>query len=279
VTWKEFFRRATRHRLFMVGGVMVILLALTSILAGVLAPYDPYEQHHSERLSPPSTKFLLGSDWAGRDSLSRLIFGTRITLTIATSAVALAGSMGIALGLVSGYFGGPIDSLVSAATNMLFAFPSLVLALAIVALLGVSTRNLILALALIYIPIMARITRGAVLSVRELPYTEAAVSIGCSSRRILLRHVLPNVMAPIIVQLTIGFSWCVLAEAGLTYLGFGAQPPDASWGMILNEGRDTVILSPWSSVFGGLFIGFAVLGFNFLGDGLRDILDPTLRSR
>jgi ABC-type dipeptide/oligopeptide/nickel transport system permease subunit len=183
------------------------------------------------------------------------------------------------LGLLAGYFGGWVDAVIVAISDVIFAFPSLALALTISVLLGASTQNLILALAILYTPRMARITRGAVLSIKERDYAEAAVAVGCPTRRILLRHILPNVAAPVLVQLTIGFSWCVLAEAGLTYLGFGAQPPDASWGMVLNEGRRTLILSAWPSIFAGLFIAVAVLGFNFLGDGLRDILDPTLRHR
>ncbi len=276
---REFWRRASRDKLFLVGAVIVLTLTLAAIFANLVSPYDPYEQHLDERLAVPSSKFLLGSDWAGRDTLSRLIYGTRITITIAVSVVALAGLAGILLGLLAGYFGGGLDALIVGLADVIFAFPSLVLALAIAVLLGVSTRNLILALAILYTPTMTRITRSAVLTVKERVYTEAAVAVGCPTARVLFRHILPNVMAPVTVQLTVGFSWCILSEAGLTYLGFGAQPPDASWGMVLSEGRSTFLMSPWASLFAGVFIGIAVLGFNFLGDGLRDILDPTLRHR
>jgi peptide/nickel transport system permease protein len=276
---REFWKRASTDKLFVVGGVIVLILAFVAIFADVLAPYDPYETRVSDRLAPPGAEFLLGTDWAGRDLLSRLIVGTRITLVIAFSVVTLAGLSGIAVGLLAGYLGGPVDAVITGITDILFAFPSLALALAIAVLLGVSTENLILALAIIYAPTMVRITRGAVLAVREQVYVEAATLVGCSTPRILSRHILPNVIAPAIVQLTVGFSWCILAEAGLTYLGFGAQPPDASWGMVLNQGRSTIWVSIWSSLFAGIFIGVAVLGFNFLGDGLRDILDPTLRHR
>lgn len=276
---QEFWRRASRDRLFLVGAALVLLLALAGVFADVVSPYDPYEQHLDERLVPPNSKFLMGTDWAGRDSLSRLIYGTRITLAIAASVVALAGAAGILLGLLAGYLGGVPDALVVALADLIFSFPSLALALAIAVLLGVSTRNLVVALAILYTPTMTRITRGAVLSVKERVYAEAARAVGCSTPRILLRHILPNVMAPVIVQLTVGFSWCILSEAGLTYLGFGAQPPDASWGMVLSEGRPTFLMAPWPSFWAGLFIAVAVLGFNFLGDGLRDILDPTLRHR
>lgn len=276
---REFWKRASTDKLFVVGGIIVLILAFVAVFADVLAPYDPYETRVSDRLAPPGAEFLLGTDWAGRDLLSRLIVGTRITLVIAFSVVTLAGLSGIAVGLLAGYLGGPVDAVITGITDILFAFPSLALALAIAVLLGVSTENLILALAIIYAPTMVRITRGAVLAVREQVYVEAAMLVGCSIPRILSRHILPNVIAPAIVQLTVGFSWCILAEAGLTYLGFGAQPPDASWGMVLNQGRSTIWISIWSSLFAGIFIGIAVLGFNFLGDGLRDILDPTLRHR
>jgi len=276
---RDFWRRACREKLLLVGGLLVATLAFAGLSAELVSPYKPNEQHLNRRLEAPSSTFLLGTDWAGRDVLSRLVHGTSITLTIAVSVVALAGAAGVLLGLLGGYFGGVLDAVVVAVTNVVFSFPSLILALAIATLLGVSTQNLILALAILYTPTMARITRASVLAVREQSYTEAAHAVGCSTPRILFRYILPNVAAPIIVQLTVGFSWCILTEAGLTYLGFGAQPPDASWGMVLSEGRSTFLFLPYPSLFAGLFIGIAVLGFNFLGDGLRDILDPTLRSR
>jgi len=265
--------------MLMVGAGLVLLLALLAVGADVIAPHDPYEQYVTERLLPPGRDFLLGTDWAGRDLLSRLIFGARITLSIAFAVVALAGSAGVLVGLLAGYIGGALDSAIAGVVDMLFAFPALALAMAIAVLLGVSTRNLILALAIIYAPTMVRVTRGAVLAVREQEYVNAALAAGCTTSRVLFRYILPNVMAPVLVQLTLGFSWTVLSEAGLTYLGFGAQAPDASWGMVLNEGRSTLMLSPWASLWAGIFIAVSVLGFNFLGDGLRDVLDPTLRNR
>jgi peptide/nickel transport system permease protein len=274
---KDLLRRAARSRLAVIGGTVVATLALMGLLADYVAPHNPYQQNLSHRLAPPTAEYLLGTDWAGRDTLSRLIHGTRITFAISLSMVTLAGVVGVFLGIVGGYYGGIVDSLVVAVADVFFAFPSLVLALAIASLLGVSTRNLVFALAVIYTPIVTRITRGAVLATKNQDYVEAAIALGSSTPHILWRHILPNIVAPVTVQLTIGFSWTILAEAGLTYLGFGAQPPDASWGMVLNEGRSNVLISPWPSLFAGMFIGVAALGFNFLGDGLRDVLDPSLR--
>ncbi|MCJ7624167.1 MAG: ABC transporter permease, partial [Anaerolineaceae bacterium] len=238
---------------------------------------SPFEQHLTDRLQSPSTNYLLGTDWAGRDTLSRLIFGSQITLKISFSTVFLSGICGISLGLLAGYFGGFTDTVITAFTNLIFSFPSLILALTISVLLGPSTSNMIVVLSILYTPNMIRMTRGATFSVKEQEYVIAARATGCSVFHIMLRHILPNLIAPVLVQLTIGFSWCILAEAALTYLGFGAQPPDASWGAILNEGRPTIWVSAWPSIFAGVFIGIAVLGFNFTGDGLRDILDPTQR--
>jgi peptide/nickel transport system permease protein len=198
---------------------------------------------------------------------------------ISFSVVALSGLVGVTLGLLAGYFGGAADMVITALTNTIFAFPALVLALAIAVLLGPSTPNLILVLAILYAPNIIRITRGTVLGLREQVYIDAAVVVGSPSGRILLRHILPNAMPTALVQLTLGFSFAILSETSLTYLGFGAQPPDATWGTILNEGRVTIWESAWPSLFAGVFIGLAVLGFNFLGDGMRDILDPTLRHR
>lgn len=275
----EFWRRASRDKLFMIGLVLVLAVTICAVFAGLLSPYDPYEQHLTDRLLSPNKTYLMGTDWAGRDSLSRLLYGSRITLNIAFSSVALGVLLGVLMGLCGGFFGGAVDTVLNAIINVIFAFPSLVLALAISVLLGPSTSNLILVLGILYAPIVARIARGSTLSVKEEDYILAAEALGCPTDRILFRHLLPNLIGPILVQITIGFSWCILSESSLTYLGFGAQPPDASWGSMLNEGRPTIWVSAWPSVFAGAFISVAVLGFNFLGDGLRDIMDPTLRHR
>lgn len=278
MNWSMFWRRARRDRLFVIGGGIVAVLVVTGLLAHWVAPYPPNEQHLEERLAPPNASYWLGSDWAGRDTLSRLIHGTRITLTIAFGVVALAGLAGVLTGLVAGYFGGWLDQAVTALTNILYSFPALVLALTVAVLLGPSTQNLILVLAIMYTPNVIRITRGSVLATKDLAYVQAAQALGASTARLLFAHILPNALAPVLVQITIGFSFAILSETSLTYLGFGTQAPDASWGMVLNENRDTIWVSIWPSLFAGVFIGFAVLGFNFLGDGLRDILDPTLRE-
>jgi len=271
--------RASRDKLLVIGGLLVLVLAITGLFARFIAPYNPRELHTQDRLQPPSAKYLLGTDWAGRDTLSRLIDGTGITLRISFAVVFLAGLGGITLGLLAGYFGPPLDTVVTALTNLIFTFPSLILALAIAVILGPSTSNLIVVLTILYAPNLIRMTRATTLSVKEQEYVKAALVVGVPTGEILFRHILPNLIGPVLVQLTIGFSWCILSEASLTFLGFGAQPPDASWGSILNEGRPTIWVSAWPSIFAGVFIGIAVLGFNFLGDGLRDILDPTQRRR
>jgi ABC-type dipeptide/oligopeptide/nickel transport system permease subunit len=274
-----FWQRASRDKLLVLGGLLVLVLVITGVFSKSLAPYDPHALHTQDRLQAPSVKYLLGTDWAGRDTFSRLIDGTGITLRISFAVVVLAGLSGVTLGLLAGYFGPPLDTAITALTNLIFAFPSLILALTISVLLGPSTSNLILVLSILYAPNLIRMTRAATLSVKEQEYIKAAETVGVPTGEILLRHVLPNLIGPVLVQLTIGFSWCILSEASLTFLGFGAQPPDASWGTILNEGRPTIWVSAWPSIFAGIFIGVAVLGFNFLGDGLRDILDPTQRRR
>ena len=271
--------QVSRDKLLIMGSILVLALVLTGVFAGFIAPYSPTALHVQDRLEPPSSRYLLGTDWGGRDTLSRLIFGTRITLEISFAVVFLAGLCGISLGLFAGYFGPPVDTAVTALTNLIFAFPSLVLALTISVLLGPSTTTLVLVLSILYAPNMIRMTRGAALSIKEQEYVKAALVVGVPTGEILFRYILPNVIGPVLVQLTIGFSWCILSEAGLTFLGFGVQPPDASWGTILNEGRSTIYASAWPSIFAGIVIGIAVLGFNLLGDGLRDILDPTQRRK
>ena len=230
-------------------------------------------------LADPGDEFPLGSDYIGRDILSRIIYGGRFSLLVAITSMSVSGLIGLTMGIAAGFFRGTVETVVMAFTDMMFAIPGLLLALTISVLLGPSTQNLVIALAIIYAPILTRVTRGAVISVSELPYVESARCVGAADLRILLRHVLPNAAAPIIVQITIGLAWTILSEAALTFLGFGAQPPDPSWGAILAGGRKYLTTHPAMSIYPGIAIAISVLGFNLLGDGLRDILDPTLRGR
>jgi len=273
------FRRCVQHRLFVIGFVITLVLVLVSIFAPIIAPYDPIEPHFDSRLASPSQEFLLGTDYLGRDILSRIIYGGRLSLLVAIFAMGLSALSGVSLGIIAGFSGGAAETVVMGFIDMMFAIPGILLALTISVLLGPSTQNLIIAMAIIYAPILSRVARGAVTTVKELLYVEGARAVGVPTRRIVLKYILPNAAAPIIVQLTIGLAWTVLTEAALTFLGFGAQPPDPSWGAILAGGRKYLTTHPEMSIFPGIAIGISVLGFNFLGDGLRDILDPTLRNR
>ncbi len=276
---RRFLRRAGRHRLFVVGFIITLALIITSVFAPVFATADPFEADFSQMLASPSAEHLFGTDYLGRDLFSRIIYGGRFSLLVAILSMALSGLVGLLLGITAGFLRGPVETGIMAFIDLMFAIPGLLLALTISVLLGPSTQNLIIALAVIYVPILCRVTRGAVIAVSQLPYIESARAIGVSNWRIMLLHLLPNAGAPVIVQITIGLAWTILSEAALSFLGFGAQPPDPSWGLILAGGRKYLNTHPEMSVFPGIAIAISVLGFNLLGDGLRDLLDPTLRER
>ncbi len=276
---QAFWSRLRRTRLAPVGLGIVAAFVAAAILAPVLAPYDPSYQNLIENLQPPSPAHLLGTDELGRDVFSRLLFGARVSLTAGVVAVGLALVLGVSLGLVAGYFGGRVDGLIMRAMDGLLAFPELVLALAITGALGPSLRNALIAIGIVYTPRFARLTRGQTLSVRHRDFVEAARALGAGSTRIMLRHVLPNIVAPIIVQASLSVALAILAEASLSFLGLGVQPPEASWGVMVNAGKDYLDLAPWASFAPGVAIFLAVMGFNFLGDGIRDALDPRLLIR
>lgn len=275
----SFVRRAIRHRLFTAGFIVTFILIITSVFAPVFATQDPFEADFQQMLASPSTDHFLGTDYLGRDLYSRIIYGGRFSLLVALLSMALSGLIGLLLGMAAGYLRGPVETGIMAFIDLMFAIPGLLLALTISVLLGPSTQNSIIALAVIYVPILCRVTRGAVIAVSQLMYIESARAIGVSGWRIMMLHLLPNAGAPVIVQITIGLAWTILSEAALTFLGFGAQPPDPSWGAILSGGRKYLNTHPEMSVFPGIAIAISVLGFNLLGDGLRDLLDPTLRER
>jgi len=275
----ELLSTLRRDRIGMAGAVLVVVITVAALLAPWIAPYDPLAMSSGNRLLGPGSVFLLGSDEAGRDLLSRALYGARTSLTVSLAVVAVAGLVGVSLGLVSGYYRGLLDGVTMRVMDVLFAFPTLLLALAVVATLGPDVRNLVLALSVVFVPSFARITRGAALAVSAEPYVEAARSVGVSNFRVITRYVLPNVMAPIAVQVTISLANVILVEASLGYLGLGVPPPTPSWGAMLASGKAFIELSMWPSVVPGLFIMLTVLGFNLLGDALRDSLDPRLRSR
>lgn len=268
-----------RDKVGLVGAVLVVLIVGLALFAPWIAPFDPTAMSSGNRLSGPNGVFWLGSDEAGRDLLSRALYGARTSLTVSLSVVILASLIGVTLGLMSGYFGGILDGVTMRVMDILFAFPTLLLALAVVAMLGPDTRNLVLALVVVFVPSFARVTRGAALTVTREPYVEAARSVGVSHTRIIVRYVLPNVTAPIAVQFTISIAYAILTEASLGYLGLGVPPPTPSWGAMLATGKAFMETSMWPSMVPGFCIMITVLGFNLVGDALRDSLDPRLRGR
>jgi peptide/nickel transport system permease protein len=253
---------------------------MVSLLAPILAPRDPLETNLAQRLAPIGTPgYLLGADDLGRDILSRLIWGGRITLLIGFGAVMVAMAAGVLAGLAAGYFGGWFDALIMRIVDILLAFPYILLAITIVASLGPGLRNSMLAVSIVGIPYYARIIRGSVLSLREQEFVHAARLIGAPIRRIILQHVLPNTLAPLIVAATLDVGFMITAAAGLSFLGLGAQPPMAEWGVMLSQGRQFIRNAPHVSILPGIAIFLVLLALNFLGDGLRDALDPRLRDR
>lgn len=277
--WVRGARRVAKRS--KVGGVALLIIvgiAIAAIFAPLLAPANPLEQDYNALLSPPRAGHLLGTDQVGRDILSRVMYGARISLLVGVVSVGVAIVVGAPLGLIAGYLRGAVDEVIMRLMDALIAFPSLILALAIVAVLKPSTVNVMIAIGITYIPLFARLMRAQVLSLRERDYVSAARALGATDLRIMLRHILPNSLAPLIVQSTLGLGFAVLAEAGLGYLGVGVQPPTPTWGSILNQGAALLERAPWISIFPGLAIFILVLSFNLLGDALRDQLDPRLRG-
>jgi peptide/nickel transport system permease protein len=262
----------------MAGAIIVGLTIIVALAAPLIAPYDPDNQD-AQRLLGPSWSHLMGTDELGRDTFSRIVFGSRVSLQVGIISVFVAMLAGAVLGISTGYFGGQLDAWLMRVVDILFAFPGLVLAIVIAGLLGPSRNNAMIAIGVIYAPAFARVIRGSVLSVIGEPYIEAGRVIGATNSRLIRRHVIPNIIAPLIVLATLYLSSAILAEAGLSFLGLGTQPPEPSWGGMLNIARTYMEINPWMAVFPGLAIMIVVLGFNFLGDGLRDILDPRLRER
>jgi peptide/nickel transport system permease protein len=257
-------------------GLVVGLLLLIAVFAQLLAPYDYTAQDVDYREQPPTLAHPMGTDSLGRDVLSRAIFGARVSLGVGLLSVAIAMLSGVPLGAAAGYFGGRLDLAVTWLLDLILAFPGLVLAIAITAMLGPSLLNTALAIGVVNVPGFARLVRSSVLSLREREFVEAARCLGASHGHIIVRHILPNVTGLVIVRATAGLGFAILTEAGLSFIGLGAQPPDPSWGGMLNEGRDALRRAPFLATLPGLCIMVTVLAFNLLGDGLRDALDPRL---
>lgn len=270
-------KRFTRSVNAVIGFILALLLVLTAISAPLLVREDPHAVDFtklSQRLEPPGETTLLGRDNFGRDLFSRIVYGTRVSLTVGFSAVALGAIVGSALGLTAGFFGGLVDEVIMRITDILYAFPAILLALALVAVIGPSLTNLVIAISFVSIPGFARIMRGSVISVRGSEYVESARGLGATNLRLIVRHVLPNSLAPSVIYGSLAMAAALLTEAGLSFLGLGVQPPTPSWGGILAEGREFLRTAPYMMNFSGLAILLAVMSFNLLGDGLRDALDP-----
>lgn len=263
----------------MLSGAFLILLILLAVLAPLVAPYDPLEMHPADAFQGPSRQYLLGTDEYGRDLFSRIIFGSRASLAVGIISVSISLVAGTALGLLSGYYLGIPDVIISRAMDILFAFPPLLLALVVAVILGPGMDKASIAIGIVFTPLFAKVCRGAVLTERGKVYVEAARMLGASDFRIIRKHILQNVLAPTIVQATLCMSYAILTEAALSYLGLGTQPPMASWGVMLSKGRGLMNHSPWVSIWPGLAITAAVFAFNAFGDGLRDALDPRLIGR
>jgi peptide/nickel transport system permease protein len=267
-----------RSRTLVAGAVLVGCAVLVALLAPLLSPFDPVAQIAKPLLVPGALEHPLGTDELGRDELSRLMSGTRLSLYVGLLAVAIALAIGATSGIVAGFYGGWLDNLLMRLMDVLFSLPAIVLAIAITSILGPNLTNAMLAVGIVYAPAFARIARAPTLSVVQLPYIEAARAVGLPGWRIMLRHVLPNITAPLLVQTTVSLSTAILTEAALSFLGVGTQPPAPSWGLMLSAARQYMLLDPWIAILPGLGIALVVLGFNLLGDGLRDVLDPRIRT-
>ena len=269
-----------RRPLGALGAVIIIVMTILAATAGWIAPYNPVENDYAAMLASPSTAHWLGTDAFGRDVLSRIIYGSRTALMVGLGASLIGATLGSLIGVGSAYFGGRIDLVVQRVMDVFFAFPVIILALAVVAILGTGAGNVILAIATPMVPRCARVVRSSALSVREMPYVDAARASGFVHSRIILRHMLPNVMAPILIMATAFLGEAILLEASLSFIGLGVQEPTAAWGLMLRGAAvEFAETAPWMAIFPGLAISLAVFGFNLFGDSLRDALDPRLRTQ
>jgi peptide/nickel transport system permease protein len=276
---RTFWRYFKRNRLAVGGLAVILIIFLIAGLASFLAPHDPGKTDVSMKLIPPSLQHFLGTDQLGRDVFSRMLFGSRVSLSVGFVAVAISISIGILVGAISGYYGGWIDSLLMRYVDIMLCFPSFFLILTVVALLGPSLFKVMVVIGITSWMGTSRFVRAEFLSLRERDFAQAARALGVKDHRIIFRHILPNALAPVFVTATLDVATAILVEAGLSFLGFGVQPPAPSWGNILTEGRTYIFDAWWLTLFPGLAILITVLSFNLLGEGLRDALDPRLRGR
>ena len=275
----ELWHALRKNRLAMAGAAVVMTLVVLGVAGPWIAPYDPLAQNLAKSLQGPSLAHWFGTDSFGRDILSRVLYGARISLLVGVASQAIAFALGVVLGLVSGYYGGRVEGVVMRLADVTLAFPTLLLLIAITAAFQPSLVVVFVAIGVVGWAGLARLVRSQALVVRELDFVQAGRALGLSDARLLFRHVLPNCLAPAIVAVTLGMAGAILLEAALSFIGLGAQPPTPSWGSMISDGRDFLRTAPWISIFPGLAIGFVVLGFNLFGDGLRDAMDPRLRGR
>jgi len=274
----KFFFKFKKNYIALAGLLIIIFYLLISIIGIFWTPYDPTEMNYNEILQPPSIKHPLGTDEFGRDILSRIMWGSRISILISFTATLIASLLGVTLGVISGFWGGKLDNFLMRIVDILFSFPPLLLAIFIMGILGEKTYNVIIAIGIVYTPQFARLVRAGVLSIKNLDFIQSAFAIGGGKIHILFKHIFPNILVPIIVQISLCLSLGILLESALSFLGLGVQPPYPSWGNMLSGARRFMLVAPWTAIFPGLAIVLLVLGFNLLGDGLRDLLDPRLRN-
>jgi peptide/nickel transport system permease protein len=274
----ELWYQFRKNKVALAACFLIVALAGIAMFAPFISPYDPFDMSGEDMLTAPSTKHWFGTDQFGRDLLSRIMYGARISFRVGFISVGIALAAGTLIGVVAGFLGGWVDLALSKLIEVLFAFPDIFMALVIMSILGASITNLMIAIGIVYTPIFARIARGAVLEIKSALFIEVARSIGVKRFNIVTRHVLPNILAPLIVQTTLSLAFAILSEAALSFLGLGVEPDTPSWGILLNEGKDWMEMAWWLAVFPGIAITLAVLSFNLMGDGLRDALDPRMRN-
>lgn len=275
---KETFNSLKKNKMAIFGGIVIILFILTTIFASFIAPYDPYKVDFDLQFQSPNSTFLLGTDMYGRDVLSRIIYGSRISLLIAFIPPAISMFIGIIMGVLSGYYGGKTDTIIMIISDIVLSFPSLLLAMVVMYTLGASLLNIFIALSVVGWAGTARVVRSQTLSFKNKEFVEAAKAVGVKDYKIMLKHILPNCIPQLIVLFTLNIPSAILSEASLSFLGVGAQPPASSWGLMVSNGKEFLFNAPWVTITPGIAILIIVLAFNFLGDGLRDALDPYLKQ-
>lgn len=274
----NFFSTLRKSPTMIIGLIIVLLVVLVGVFAPWIAPKDPNLTVLRDRVTAPNAEYWFGTDDLGRDVLSRVVWGTRVSLQVGVISVSIGMVLGILLGLVAGFYRGVIDLIISAVMDLLLSFPAILLAIALVAALGPGITQVMIAVGISLVPNFARITRGSVISIRNSEFVQASHSLGANNARLIFAHILPNILTPIVVLATLNAAFAIIMEAGLSFLGIGVQPPDPTWGAILSDGRKHIVSGPWISIFSGTVISITVLGLNMLGDGLRDLLDPRMKK-